>query len=1142
MTLKSFEKSQKEKVLNEVKILSVLSHKNIIKFHNWYETRNHFWSIYEYLAGGDLKKIINQDKILNEPIIRLIGYMLVDGLSYMHSKGVIFCDLRPGNVCFDEYNNLNFVDFGLAKLCKEIEEGLRIGDFLYNAPELFCKKKMGVKSDIWSLGIVLYELATGKVPFFSDDENGFKKTVMKDSVKRIEGYSEDFNDLVFGILKKNPDERFGWNDIMKHSWFGGAEFKNFIDFCDTQSVNSKSPVKYLGSLTSQNDKKKIRKSNTISAKSSGYYKKTKNISQSKIKKFNPEISEIRKTKSTIIDKSSLNSSLSDSEKNKNDKISIIEDEKKKISDSESLSYGEDLTDNEEPNLNNFQSYIEKPENELNKFLLTIKKNYLRTNLDNNISPIIFNNEIEIIKLENPVQNFQKVILLKDTQLENIEKKRSYISLLFRFLSSNEKLQYKIIVINHMTKLMSVENFANLIINSLVFDLFIKQLRSKKSKSLKIALCTLIGSTLRYTTRIDLDLKELDFSNIFLGLLNNNNEIVKRRALAAFGEFLFFSATQADEKDNKWEINEKSIFSIFKILKICRDLTSVIYAAKIIENITGMSEKYGKKISNEENLKIILQVLKNTKSYVLASYLFSCLFNFLKLNTNLKNILQEKVYFDIILSSFKINTKKLALNSLNLINFLLLDITEKGKNTLFYHVEKKGYFQKIVNLLSESENLNKSKALLNIIIISSKSSRGLHYLMESSKILPIIDKIFSQEKNLKNNKTNIYLSNCLKLFTNFIKILINKFLDSSITILKNSQNQKKTKELDNLNGYINYLNIITSTDYLINNLLSEEDIKKFFLMTLFLDVILEIDDLVSIYLNSLENILKNPKIVKSYQKIFLNKILPELVNLVKNENKEETRFVKFKVFIDVFNISFNEDELDEEQNKISLLIFYFCNEILKKNDLQLSFYALKLIRVLIEKNLVDIKKIDLKNLLINIIETLQKNLKEILNPNFFALIFYILANDSTLIFEIHNYGFLKISYDYLNEYGSCEQLEEIFGFLNLYFEILHKLIKSNQLEEKIEIDPGIIKNLLDYLFFKIRDFKESQVEDVLNIIYYSFFSVFNGRNKKNLVLSKNEVDIFSIDLKYLSEFYKKLCGNKASLKKLNKIEKAFKNKN
>ena len=90
-------------------------HPNILRFYNWYETRNHFWIILEYCSGGDLYTLLEQEKKLPEDAVKKFAYELLEGLSYLHSQGIIFGDLKPSNVLMNEYCKLKLCDFGLAK-------------------------------------------------------------------------------------------------------------------------------------------------------------------------------------------------------------------------------------------------------------------------------------------------------------------------------------------------------------------------------------------------------------------------------------------------------------------------------------------------------------------------------------------------------------------------------------------------------------------------------------------------------------------------------------------------------------------------------------------------------------------------------------------------------------------------------------------------------------------------------------------------------------------------------------------------------------------------------------------------------------------------------------------------------------------
>ena len=147
VAVKSIEKNRRKKVLNEVRIFHSLKNRHILKFYNWYETRNHLWIIFEYCAGGDLFQLIEQDKKLPEETIKKFGRDLAQGLYYLHSNSIIYADLKPSNVLMNEYNTLKLCDFGLSKKLSDLtgkkekddeEAGKpKSGTPYYMAPELF---------------------------------------------------------------------------------------------------------------------------------------------------------------------------------------------------------------------------------------------------------------------------------------------------------------------------------------------------------------------------------------------------------------------------------------------------------------------------------------------------------------------------------------------------------------------------------------------------------------------------------------------------------------------------------------------------------------------------------------------------------------------------------------------------------------------------------------------------------------------------------------------------------------------------------------------------------------------------------------------------------------------------------------------
>uniref|UniRef100_A0A7S3K321 Protein kinase domain-containing protein n=1 Tax=Aureoumbra lagunensis TaxID=44058 RepID=A0A7S3K321_9STRA len=176
VAIKRVEKGQMEKVVNEVQMMHCLSHPHTLKFYDWYETRNNLWLILEYCSGGDLKSLLRSDGQLPLRSVKLFGGDLLAGLQYLHYSGILYCDLKPSNILIDEYGVLKLAGFGLARKIPNSENRSRAprnrGTPYYMAPELFLREGVhNYGSDLWSLGVVLYELATGKPPFASASLN-----------------------------------------------------------------------------------------------------------------------------------------------------------------------------------------------------------------------------------------------------------------------------------------------------------------------------------------------------------------------------------------------------------------------------------------------------------------------------------------------------------------------------------------------------------------------------------------------------------------------------------------------------------------------------------------------------------------------------------------------------------------------------------------------------------------------------------------------------------------------------------------------------------------------------------------------------------------------------------------------------------
>lgn len=226
VAVKSVEKCRREKVMTEVDILSSLRHQNVIEYVNCYETRNHLWVIFEYCAGGDLLRLLKQDGRLPEERVRVFGHQICAGLLYVHSRGIIFCDLKPGNILFNEDEVLKLGHFAQALRVEEAfpnrtGQPLRRGTPQYMAPELFSEAGVhSFVSDLWSLGCVLHELFSGAQPFISPSSQQLQRLVVDTAPPKMPGATPEFQDLALGLLQPS-DRRLTWPSLRQHCWWCG---------------------------------------------------------------------------------------------------------------------------------------------------------------------------------------------------------------------------------------------------------------------------------------------------------------------------------------------------------------------------------------------------------------------------------------------------------------------------------------------------------------------------------------------------------------------------------------------------------------------------------------------------------------------------------------------------------------------------------------------------------------------------------------------------------------------------------------------------------------------------------------------------------------------------------------------------------
>ena len=159
-----------ERFKREGETLRQLKHPNIVEFIDAFEHEEYYVIVMEYISGGSLYDLIKKGAFEIEHANQLV-LGLCDALIRSHDLGIIHRDLKPENILLTENGTPKLADFGVAKLnegTRMTRTGVQVGTPYYMAPEAWEGKTLDVQADIWSLGVVLFEMLTGKVPFDGD--------------------------------------------------------------------------------------------------------------------------------------------------------------------------------------------------------------------------------------------------------------------------------------------------------------------------------------------------------------------------------------------------------------------------------------------------------------------------------------------------------------------------------------------------------------------------------------------------------------------------------------------------------------------------------------------------------------------------------------------------------------------------------------------------------------------------------------------------------------------------------------------------------------------------------------------------------------------------------------------------------------
>jgi len=209
------DKESRERFEREAQAAAALNHPNIVTVHEIGEFEEQVFIVMEYVEGETLQEILHKNRQLSLDKYINISSQICEGLEKAHQAGIVHRDIKPANIIIDKDNRVKILDFGLAKLkgvSQLTKETSTIGTIHYMSPEQIRGEGVDFRSDIWSVGVILYEMFTGKLPFKGDYEQAVMYSITNNEPEQLSDFRTDvpyeLEQYVNKCLAKDTTERY----------------------------------------------------------------------------------------------------------------------------------------------------------------------------------------------------------------------------------------------------------------------------------------------------------------------------------------------------------------------------------------------------------------------------------------------------------------------------------------------------------------------------------------------------------------------------------------------------------------------------------------------------------------------------------------------------------------------------------------------------------------------------------------------------------------------------------------------------------------------------------------------------------------------------------------------------------------------
>ena len=244
----------KARFIREAQAASAMQHHNICTIHDIDETPDgQLFIVMDFYEGETLRKKIKEKGLKKKETVE-IAIQIAEGLAKAHLKGIVHRDIKPANIFVTNDGEVKILDFGLAKLAGQAQltkDSSTLGTVAYTSPEQLSGKEIDQRTDIWSVGVVLYEMLTGQLPFKGEYESAMIYSILNEEPEPIRnmraGITSEFHQVVNRALEKDPDKRY------QHLNNALNDLKSIQD----QSESERKPLQSNRNIKTNSTRKKV---------------------------------------------------------------------------------------------------------------------------------------------------------------------------------------------------------------------------------------------------------------------------------------------------------------------------------------------------------------------------------------------------------------------------------------------------------------------------------------------------------------------------------------------------------------------------------------------------------------------------------------------------------------------------------------------------------------------------------------------------------------------------------------------------------------------------------------------------------------------------------------------------------------------